>query len=302
MVSVFALSSLSQVLLILAALKNLRHLASPLHPPSTPPTQVMSTTPHILMSRDEENTFIDSFIDYTGGMPLTPPPVATSLHMRRAPATTQESTSFPSRNSAALDLLATHVTLKRPSTVQNGGGGSLLPEKLVRATATANENGHSGNSLSQLLAPSLTELGIKSASVSTTFSQVGKVAEPILASTSSTAPLPLPTRRRKLNTLAIHLTNGGRSVFPAQLDSSIPEPDLSDPKPVWVSCFSDEPSTISGAERDDEDDVFHSSPPPSPSAPARRKNGRGANKSHNRRDGALAPSARQNIPPSAAWS
>ncbi|KAJ7736666.1 hypothetical protein B0H16DRAFT_1730713 [Mycena metata] len=260
------------------------------------------------MSRDEENTFIDSFIDYTGGMPPTPPPAAPSPRKSQVSATIQESTSLPTRNSAALELPAIQLTLKRLGALQNGSGNPL-PEQCMQAIATANENTRIVNSLSQPLAPS-TEPGTKSAPAPTAFSRSDNVSLPILVSTSSAAPLPLPTRRRKLNTLAIHLTNGGRSVFPSQLDSSIPEPDLYDAKPVWVSCFCDAPCTISGAKTDDENDVFHSSPPPSPPsppspspAPARRKNGRGANKSHSLRNGAVAPSARPNIrvPSSAAW-
>ncbi|KAJ6530222.1 hypothetical protein B0H19DRAFT_1273885 [Mycena capillaripes] len=230
------------------------------------------------MTEEEENTFIDSFIDYTGGMPPTPPKASDSI-----PPTSQAPKPTPSE---ALDLLGVQILLMRIDALRtmHGQGSTSLLELMDAKMGT--EKGPSSTSQDSLLNKLLALPPAEREPVALVQAACDHLTDqlrtkvfileipPISASSS-------PPKRRKLHTPAIQLTNGGRCLCPTDLDPTIPAPDLVNP--VWVSCFSDlsannqearfTPDSVSRRSRNSSGGVSlntspHSSPPSSPRSEA----------------------------------
>ncbi|KAJ6454261.1 hypothetical protein C8R47DRAFT_226598 [Mycena vitilis] len=196
------------------------------------------------MTQEEENAFLDSFIDYTGGtMPLT----STDSIPAAAPQL------LPSD---ALDLLGVQVLLMRLDAVRSMSGQGTTPLlELMRAKIDAQEVAPSGPQaqlLEKLLALPPAECEpvalAQTACTDLTMRLLAKGAHDSFAAVDtlpgSSHPASVsPSKRRKLHTPADQLTNDGRSLCPVDLDPGLPAPDLTNP--VWVSCFTDTPGWFS---------------------------------------------------------
>ncbi|KAJ7666777.1 hypothetical protein DFH06DRAFT_1322749 [Mycena polygramma] len=206
------------------------------------------------MTQEEENAFLDSFIDYTGG--TTPLPSTDSI-----PAAAPQ--LLPSD---ALDLLGVQVLLMRLDAVRSMSGQGATPLlELMRPKIDAQEaapGGPQAQLLEKLLALPPAEREpvalAQTACTDLTMRLLAKDAHDASIATVETLPGNLrsasvsPSKRRKLHTPADQLTNGGRSLCPADLDPALPTPDLANP--VWVSCFTDTPRWFSEGQLIEEPD------------------------------------------------
>ncbi|KAJ7458744.1 hypothetical protein B0H11DRAFT_2199342 [Mycena galericulata] len=196
----------------------------------------------LAMSEEEENAFMESLVDFSGGMP--PPSVPTE---GLDPANPNPNPILDA--DTLLGLLSIRLMLERLDILRSIGGQRSTPViELLRAKQEAGSAGAGvapgapqGSLVAQLLSltPAQADPAVLARAAAADLAHRTPSFPPAEFEMNPPAP-PLPRPRRKLNTSAVD-TNGGRSIYPTTLDPTVPAPDLT--RPVWVSCFTEMPST-----------------------------------------------------------
>ncbi|KAJ7730096.1 hypothetical protein DFH07DRAFT_1066077 [Mycena maculata] len=182
------------------------------------------------MSPEEEIAFMESMVDFTGGMPPTPDEIFDA--------------------DTLLDLFTVQMILGRLDILRNLGGQRSTPllevlrDNAKRDTEPNSSRAPQSGLVAQLL--SLTPAQAEPAALirAATADLTRRATPTVLPAFSNPPPEPttppMPRVRRKLNTSAAY-TSGERTIYPTTLDPTVPEPNLK--ALVWVSCFTDIPST-----------------------------------------------------------